>query len=206
MQSRDRVLSAGELPLVWSAFDSVGLIRGSALKVVLLTGQRPGEVAHMRWEHLQDGWWTMPGKPTEHWPGTKNSAAHRVWLPQAVQSIIAELNDRQSSGFVFTHDGRRAITGIDDAMRAICKQLGIPRVTPHDLRRTHGTTITGLGFGREAMNRVQNHREGGIADVYDRHEYAEENKRVMEAVAGRILQLATGTERDTNVVQGRFNG
>ena len=56
------------------------------------------------------------------------------------------------------------------------------------------------------MNRVQNHREGGIADVYDRHEYAEENKRVMEAVAGRILQLATGTEQDTNVVQGRFNG
>jgi hypothetical protein len=27
-----------------------------------------------------------------------------------------------------------------------------------------------LGFGRDAMNRVQNHREGGIADVYDRHE------------------------------------
>ena len=129
-----------------------------------------------------------------------------MWLPQVVQDIIAELNDGQSSGFVFTHDGRRAITGIDDAMRAICQQLGIERATPHDLRRTHGTTITGLGFGREAMNRVQNHREGGIADVYDRHEYAEENKRVMEAVAGRILQLATGTEQDTNVVQGRFNG
>ena len=98
------------------------------------------------------------------------------------------------------------LPALDDAMRAICQQLGIERATPHDLRRTHGTTITGLGFGREAMNRVQNHREGGIADVYDRHEYAEENKRVMEAVAGRILQLATGTEQDTNVVQGRFNG
>ena len=45
MQSRDRVLSAGEFPLVWSAFDSAGLIRGSALKLVLLLGQRPGEVS-----------------------------------------------------------------------------------------------------------------------------------------------------------------
>jgi len=203
MQSRARVLSAGELPLVWSAFDSAGLIRSSALKVLLLTGQRPGEVSHMRWEHVRDGWWTMPGEPTGGWPGTKNSETHRVWLPQMVQEIIAELNDGQSSGFVFTHDGRRAITGIDDAMRAICQQLGVERATPHDLRRTHGTTITELGFGREAMNRVQNHREGGIADVYDRHEYAEENKRVMEAVAGRILALALGKEEQTNVLKLR---
>ena len=50
------------------------------------------------------------------------------------------------------------------------------------------------------MNRIQNHREGGIADVYDRHEYAEENKRVMEAVAARLLALAQGTAADSNVV------
>ena len=54
----------------------------------------------------------------------------------------------------------------------------------------HGTKITGLGFGRDAMNRVQNHREGGIGSVYDRHEYAEENMKVMEAVAARIMALA----------------
>ena len=81
-------------------------------------------------------------------------------------------------------------------MRDICAQLGVKdKVTPHDLRRTNGTTITRLGFGRDAMNRVQNHKEGGIASVYDRHEYAEENKRIMEAVAARILALATGTGR-----------
>src|SRR5262249_8283262 len=45
--------------------------------------------------------------------------------------------------------------------------------TPHDLRRTHGGTITKLGFGREAMNRIQNHKEGGIASVYDRFEYSD---------------------------------
>jgi 4-hydroxyphenylpyruvate dioxygenase-like putative hemolysin len=74
------------------------------------------------------------------------------------------------------------------------------KATPHDLRRTHGTTVTGLGFGRDAMNRIQNHREGGIASVYDRHQYAEENKKVMEAVANRIMALVTGDEGE-NVIQ-----
>jgi hypothetical protein len=85
-------------------------------------------------------------------------------------------------------------------MQNICKRLAVPRATPHDLRRTHGSTITKLGFGRDAMNRIQNHKEGGIADVYDRHEYAEENKRVMEAVASRLLALTNSTAASTNVV------
>ena len=86
-------------------------------------------------------------------------------------------------------------------VRAICDELGISaKVTPHDLRRTHGTKITALGFGREAMNRIQNHREGGIASVYDRHGYAEETKRVMEAVAAEIIRLAEGRAASGNVV------
>jgi hypothetical protein len=35
------------------------------------------------------------------------------------------------------------------------------------LRRSHGTAIAALGFGRSLMNKTQNHREGGIGDVYD---------------------------------------
>jgi hypothetical protein len=64
-----------------------------------------------------------------------------------------------------------------------------PKVTPRDLRRTHGSTVTKLGFGRDAMNRVQNHKEGGIADFYDRHGYAAENKRIAEAVASHVISL-----------------
>ena len=86
----------------------------------------------------------------------------------------------------------RPIGGLDAAMRAICTKLGVERATPHDLRRTHGSTITALGFGRDAMNRIQNHKEGGIASVYDRHGYADENKRMMEAVAARIMALVEG--------------
>jgi hypothetical protein len=62
-KARERVLSDSELPLFWAAFDGAGLVKSSALKVILLTGQRPGEVAHMRREHLRDGWWELPGEP-----------------------------------------------------------------------------------------------------------------------------------------------
>jgi integrase len=86
-------------------------------------------------------------------------------------------------------------------MRSICAKLGIERATPHDLRRTHGSTITALGFGRDAMNRIQNHREGGIADTYDRHGYADENKRVMEAVASRVMALAEGRAESDKIVR-----
>jgi integrase len=83
VRSRERVLSESELPRFWSAFDDVGLVAASALRMILLTGQRPGEVAHMRREHIVDGWWEMPGEPMPAlgWPGTKNAATHRVWLP-----------------------------------------------------------------------------------------------------------------------------
>jgi integrase len=201
-QSRERILQAAELPQFWTAFDDVGLVHGATLKVLLLTGQRPGEVAHMRREHISDGWWTMPGKPDPktEWPGTKNGQTHRVWLPAAARAIIAEVSDGEATGFVFGC-GRQAMGA---ARRAICQRLGAERATPHDLRRTHGTTITALGFGREAMNRIQNHREGGIADVYDQHKYAEENKRVMEAVAARLLALASGAPEASNVMHARF--
>jgi integrase len=206
--SRERVLSDSEIKLFWNAFDSAGLVRSSALKVLLLTGQRPGEVSCVRREHIVDGWWTMPGAPVPKlgWPGTKNKQTHRVWLPEAVRDIIAEVGEG-STGFVFA--GRRDGAAIDDgalsdAMRAICAELRVNEAAkPHDLRRTHGTMVTRLGFGRDAMNRIQNHKEGGIADVYDRHEYADENKRVMEAVAARIMALAEGRPEVGNVVEFR---
>ncbi len=199
---RDRVLSDTEVPKFWAAFDDAGLVESAALKMILLTGQRPGEVAAMRREHIADGWWTLPGEmvPALKWPGTKTKQTHRVWLPASALALLAEMD---GTGQVFAGPRGKAVVRLDGAMRDICKALRVERATPHDLRRTHGTKITALGFGRDAMNRIQNHKEGGIADVYDRHEYAEENKKIMEAVAARILTLVEGKPAD-NVVQGVF--
>jgi integrase len=197
-QSRERVLSDAEVPLFWQAFSAAG-VSGAALQVLLLTGQRPGEVTRMRYDQITDGWWTLPGKAdaATGWLGTKNAQTHRVWLPKPVQDIIAGLNI--GDDFVF---GK--LSDIAPTMRDICKQLKVPRATPHDLRRTHGSTITKLGLGRDAMNRIQNHKEGGIASVYDRHQYSAENKHVMESVAAHLLMLARGDDATSNVIVAKF--
>jgi integrase len=198
-QSRERILSVGEIPKFWTGFGEADYVRGLALKMILLTGQRPGEVRHMRSEHVEDGWWSLPGAviPDLGWPGTKNGASHRVWLPAPAQKILIELN---ATGFVFAGTRGNAIDKLEEVMREISSDLGVEKATPHDLRRTHGTTITALGFGRDAMNRVQNHKEGGIASVYDRHQYAEENKRIMEAVAQKIMMLVEGGDAEAKVL------
>ena len=194
-KSRERVLTDSEVPQFWALFDQAG-VAGTALKVVLCTGQRPGEVAHMRHEHIADGWWTMPGEPVPalDWPGTKNGAGHRVWLSAPVQALIGT----STSGPVFPGVG-----DLDYTMRSTIGDL--PRATPHDLRRTWGTTCTGMGFGRENMDRAMNHmrkdrQKGSVTDVYDRHDYSAEIKRVMEAVAAHIVGLATGQPADDGKV------
>jgi integrase len=192
-KSRERVLSESEVPALWKALDDIDPVSASALRVILLLGQRPGECANMRREHIRDGWWTMPGEPVPGvWPGTKNGQSHRVWLPKPVQALLNDGASANGVGFVFAGPRGGPVSHLDGAMRDICTKLKIERATPHDLRRTHGSTITALGFGRAAMNRVQNHREGGIADVYDRHGYEAETKHIMESVANKIMALVEG--------------
>jgi integrase len=200
-KSRERVLADSEIPEFWRAFDNVGLIGGSMLKLILLTGQRPGEVAHMHRAHIVDGWWELPGDPVPalNWPGTKNGHSHRVWLPAAARALLEDLPE---AGSLFLGPRGKPINPAR-AMQGATSRF--ERATPHDLRRTHGTTVTALGFGREAMNRIQNHVEGGIGSVYDRHGYAAENKRIMEAVATRIMALVNSESDEGKVVAFRQN-
>jgi hypothetical protein len=51
------------------------------------------------------------------------------------------------------------------------------------------------------MNRIQNHKEGGIASVYDRHRYSTENQKIMEAVAADITALAETGPTIDNVMR-----
>ncbi len=87
---RDRVLDDKEVALVWQALDDVDTVQARAIKVLLLTGQRLGEVCHMRREHLRrvtiklpeatrrryghgaptevTGWlWCLPGEVSSNW-------------------------------------------------------------------------------------------------------------------------------------------
>ena len=52
------------------------------------------------------------------------------------------------------------------------------------------------------MDRVANHKTSRVTDVYDRHGYAEEDRRLMAAVARLLIGLVEGT-KTTNVVSLR---
>jgi integrase len=178
---RERVLSDGEVARLWPKLDP-------ALKLLLLTGQRPGEVAAMQAVHIVDGFWQLPGKPQGDWPGTKNNIDHRVALSEpALELVKAHLSARSSAQMSSLR------------LKKLVAELGLENVTPHDLRRTCLTTITGLKFGRDAMDRIANHRKGGITDVYDRHGYADEDRRIMAAVARHVASLVEASG-PTNVV------
>jgi integrase len=200
-KSRERILSDSEIVKFWNAFDAAG-IEGVALKTILLCGQRPGEVTHMHVKHLIDGiWWEMPGEPdlVASWPGTKNAQSHRVALSEAVQALIADLQPDVDE-FVFKGSRGGPIQNLDRAMRLICEELEVERATPHDLRRSFGSMVTRLGFGRPAMDRILNHRDSGVGSVYDRYAYANEDRQIMEAVADQIVAVVQGNRTD-NVVR-----
>jgi len=201
-KDRERILAESEVPTFWSALDDIDPVRAAALKVILLTGQRPGEVANMRREHIVDGWWQMPGEPVaDIWPGTKNGSSHRVWLCDQFRSLMP--NDDAKVGFVFAGPRGGPVSRLNDAMRDICRKLGIERTTPHDLRRTFGSTVTGQGFERRAMDRLLNHADSSVGSIYDRHQYAKEDQRIMTTVADRIMALAEGRDADNIVALER---
>jgi integrase len=179
---RSRVLSDAETALLWPGLDP-------GLKLLLLTGQRPGEVAAMERGHIADGWWQLPGKPAGAWPGTKNGRDHRVALSAPAQALL----ESHLAG------GRKASRVV---LKRLVAEHAIENVTPHDLRRTCLTWITRLGFGRDAMDRVANHKTSKVTDVYDRHGYGEEDKRIMAAVARHLSALVEGP-RSGNVISLR---
>jgi hypothetical protein len=77
-------------------------------------------------------------------------------------------------------------------------------VKPHDLRRTFGSTVTALGFGRDAMDRILNHRQRSVSSIYDRHGYGREDQHIMESVGAHIMSLVNGAPT-SNVVIANFS-
>ena len=127
----------------------------------------------------------MPGRPVGDWPGTKNGRDHRVALSEPSLALIEQTaKSAHRAGLL---------------LKKLVTELGIERVTPHDLRRTCLTTITRLGFGRDAMDRIANHRTSSVTDVYDRHGYEAEDRRIMAAVARHVIGLVEA-EQTSNVV------
>jgi integrase len=161
----------------------------------------------MRIEHVKDGWWELPGKvdPQVGWRGTKNSMSHSVALSEPVREIIAELCDGRTAGFMFAGPRGKPVR-LDGVMKDVCDGLNITDgITAHDLRRTFGSCVTKLGYGRAAMDRLLNHINGGIGAIYDRYAYEKEDRAIWQAVAAHILDLVEGRSSDKRGATEKFD-
>jgi integrase len=56
---RERVLTDAEVAAIWTACDQLGYPYGPCIQMLILTGQRRGEVAGMRWEEVGGDTWSI---------------------------------------------------------------------------------------------------------------------------------------------------
>jgi integrase len=91
-QSRERVLSEEEIKTFWQSLERTDLSMSTetmmALKLILYTAQRPGEVIGMHTREIDGDWWTIPVERS------KNKRAHRVYLTSCAKEIINEAKEK----------------------------------------------------------------------------------------------------------------
>jgi integrase len=175
--SRDRVLTDDELKLVWLASDKLGPPFGSIVQLLILTGQRRGEVANMEWGEIdiEKRLWTLPRERV------KNDRRHEVPLsPQAV-TIIKGL-PRISNRFVFSLNGTAPANSFGGNRNRLVALLpdAMPAWVIHDLRRTVASGMAGLGVNLSVIEKVLNHVSGsfaGIVGVYQHMSLRPRNAR-----------------------------
>jgi len=82
-------------------------------------------------------------------------------------------------------------------MSRLCAEIDLTDASPHDLRRTGATNMTGerIGVPRFVVSAVLNHvsEMGGITQVYDRNEYLPEKRKALDAWGDLVTEIATRT-------------
>lgn len=195
--AKERVLSAEEIKTFWRALESsaMDLTTRQALKLVLVTAQRPGEVSGMHTNEIDGRWWTIPSERS------KNGKAHRVYLTDLALSLIGKTT---GGGFVFPSPIQKSGKSIERhaLSRALRRNtdkddsetLGIPTFTPHDLRRTAATFMAQQGFMDEVIDAVLNHSKQGVIKVYNLYRYEKEKQQALEAWESKLLSTLESDE------------
>jgi integrase len=209
-QSRDRVLSDDELRWLWEASGEVGQPWLQLVRLLILTGQRRGEVAKMHDDEIQGDMWRLPA------PRTKNGRAHDVALSKPARAILDGLE--RIGPYVCTTTGTEPFSGFSKGRQAInTKMLAIaqkergeavviPPWTLHDIRRTVATGMARAGIAVRVTEAVLNHvsgTAGGIVAVYQRHDYADEKRQALEAWARMVDGIVNGTPANVVKLEAR---
>ncbi len=193
---RDRRLGPDEIKKLWEVLGEGDV--ADQYRLMLLTAQRPGEVARMEWHEvdLRAGWWTIPADKA------KNHQDHRVALgPQA--TAILQRRSPQRTGFVFPNAAKhRSIPSWRQAKIEEACDFVKPW-QPRDLRRSAASLIASEE-GRSTVAHVLNHTDRSaptVSGVYDRHDYDREKRRAIHWLDAKIRSIVAGEEPTSNIVQ-----
>ena len=191
-ETRDRVLSDDELAHVWKSADALRYPFGQYLRILILTAQRRGEVAGMRWQDidLDKALWTLPAE------ATKPGRVHDVPLSKSALDILRSLS-RFEGPFVFTTTGgQRPISGFSKMKLALdSEEKKIADWRIHDLRRRAATMMAKSGVAPHVLAAILNHTPGstqGVTMIYNRFRYAEERRAALEQWGAHVVKLSEG--------------
>ena len=210
--ARGRILDRAEIRGLWENAEDTGLhlLTALCLKLILVTGQRPGEVAGMHIDEIAGRRWTIPATRRG-----KTDTAHTVHLTDTALEIIEtakveilRLSRRRGkawAGFIFEATPGKPVTNAA-LSRAVYRShgaLGAKQVepwgrwTPHDLRRTMRTGLSACRIRPDIAELTIGHTKRGIVAVYDQHGFDEERRTAMEAWEARLLRILSGQDPDT---------
>jgi integrase len=166
----------------------------TALKLILVTAQRPGEVALAVWSEfdLERRLWTIPAERS------KNGEPHEVPLNDLAMTLLRRLIRRYGRGqFILPTRCWRARGSEPITVRALSQGLRdngclrMEKFTPHDLRRTAASLMTSVRIPRLHVEKVLNHTIDDVAEIYDRYDYTEEKRAALVALHDVIVRTTT---------------
>lgn len=196
----DRVFTEEEVKKFWSGLDKAKMSEGTrlALKVLLLTGQRNGEVAGAKWQefNLREKWWTIPAART------KNKKSHRIFLTPMVMELLQTAKKLSgSSSYVFPSGKDKAISprAINRAVKNNSENkpqslsnnkpqdlFGVGPFVPNDLRRTASALMAEAGVDEHNIAKVQNH---AIPTQNNRANYDRDKQQALEILERKIRTI-----------------
>jgi integrase len=187
--ARDRVLTDEELRQVWQVAGTMGGPFGAMVRLLILTGQRRGEIARLMWSEI-DLEKQLICLPRER---VKNNRAHDVPLDAQAASLIQampRINDR----FVFALNSEGPINGFSKNKAQLDALLPaeMPPWTLHDIRRTVASGMARLGVSLVVIEKILNHVSGslaGVVGIYQRHEFADEKRAALQQWADHVDRL-----------------
>lgn len=199
---RTRVLSDKEIRVIWLAAESEAFPFGDIVRLLLLTGQRRGEVAGALWPEfdLKGRQWLLPAERS------KNGLPHLIPLSDPTLAILKGMPRFASGDFVFGLGGRNGFSGFSKGKRRLGETITelndgeLPDWDIHDLRRSVATGMAKLGIQPVVIEAALNHVTGvrsSIASVYNLHSYEKEKRDALTRWAEHLIKVADPDAAET---------